>query len=61
MINLIEILHHVSNKLTDITDELQIYQILNDGIKEILPDSYFLISKLQNKMHHAMNWRYGER
>ncbi|WP_111707247.1 sensor histidine kinase [Lutibacter citreus] len=47
MSNLIKIIHSVSNKLTDVNDELEIYQIMNDAIKEILPDSYFLITKLQ--------------
>ena len=47
MSGLIEILHGVSSKLADIEDESQIYQILNDGIKQILPDAYFIITKLQ--------------
>lgn len=47
MSNYIEILHSVSNKLTDVTEELQVYQIMNDGIKELLPNSSFIIVKLQ--------------
>jgi PAS domain S-box-containing protein len=54
MSNLIEVLHSVSNKLTDVTEEQQIYQIMNDGIKQILPDSYFIIAKLQPE---DMNFR----
>lgn len=54
MSNLIEILHDVSVKLSDVTCESQIYQVMNDGIRQILPDSYFLITKLQT---NDMNFR----
>ena len=47
MSNLIEILHRVSNQLSEITEEIQIYEIMHEGIKEIFPDVYFLITKLQ--------------
>lgn len=47
MSNLIEIIHRVSNQLTNITEESEIYQAMNDGIKHILPDSFFIITKLQ--------------
>lgn len=47
MSNLVEILHRISNKLTEITEEIQIYQIMNEGVKGILPNAYFLITKLQ--------------
>jgi PAS domain S-box-containing protein len=47
MINLLEVLHTVSNKLSDISEEKQIYQVMNDGIRQILPDSYFIITRLQ--------------
>lgn len=47
MSNLIAVLHGVSSKLNEIENESQIYEILNDGIKQILPDSYFIITKLQ--------------
>lgn len=47
MSSLIEILHRVSNKLSEITEETQIYEIMHEGIKEILPDVYSIITKLQ--------------
>lgn len=54
MLKLLEILHAVSNKLTDVTEEQEIYQIMNDGIKQILPESYFIITRLQSD---DMNFR----
>ncbi len=47
MDKLIEIIHRTSNQLVDIDDEHQIYQIMNDGVREILPGVYFVITKLQ--------------
>lgn len=52
--NLIEILHRVSNKLTGISEEIQVYQIVNEGVKEILPNVYSLIIKFQPE---DMNFR----
>lgn len=47
MSKLIKILNRVSGQLLNIDDEFQIYQIMNDGIREIIPGVYFLITKLQ--------------
>lgn len=47
MNNLIDILHRVSNKLSQVAKETEIYEILNDGLKEILPDVYVIITKIQ--------------
>lgn len=54
MNNLIEIINRVSTKLKGITEEGQIYQIMYEGIREILPGVYFLVTKLQ---HDDMNFR----
>lgn len=54
MNNYIKVLHSVSCKLTNIEEEQEIYQILYDGIKKILPESYFLITRLQDD---DMNFR----
>jgi PAS domain S-box-containing protein len=54
MSNLIEILHSVSYKLTFVEDELQVYEIMYEGVKKILPNVYFVISKLQED---DMNFR----
>jgi len=60
MNNLIETLHSVSSKLPDIENESQIYQILNDGIKQILPNSYFIITKLQpDDMNFRITHSFG--
>ncbi len=60
MNNFIEIVHSVSGKLTDITDELEIYQIMNDGIKQILPESYFIITTLQpDDMNFRITHSFG--
>lgn len=47
MSELINIVNRVSTQLIKIDEELQIYQIMNDGIREIFPEVYFLITKLQ--------------
>lgn len=47
MSKLIKILNRVSGQLLNIDNEFQIYQIMNDGIREIIPGVYFLITKLQ--------------
>lgn len=44
---LIKIINRVAGQLIKIDEEHQIYQIMNDGIKEIIPDVYCLITKLQ--------------
>lgn len=60
MTNFIEILHDVSNKLTDVTEEQQIFQIMNDGIKQILPHSYFFSTKLiPETMTFKINHSFG--
>lgn len=60
MRNYIEILHEVSTRLTNIKEEHQIYQIMKDGVREILPDVYFLISRLQpNDMNFRMIHSFG--
>ena len=60
MSNYIEILHSVSNKLTDVTEELQVYQIMNDGISELLPNSSFIITKLHpNDMNFRIIYSFG--
>lgn len=45
MINLIEILHRVSNRLLDIQEEKQIYQIMHEGMVDILPNVYSIVTK----------------
>ncbi|MBS4058823.1 MAG: PAS domain-containing sensor histidine kinase [Bacteroidetes bacterium] len=60
MSKLIKILNRVSSQLIKIDEELQIYQIMNDGIREIIPDVYFLISKLQpDDMNFRMTHSFG--
>lgn len=48
MNNLIEILHRISGQLSNVKEEKQIYQIMNDAVREILPNAYFVITKLQD-------------
>ena len=43
----IEILHQVSNQFLGVVEESQIYQILSEAIKKILPNSFFIVTKLQ--------------
>lgn len=45
--NILAAIRRVSNRLLDVNDEKQVYNIIADGIKSILPGSYFLVSKLQ--------------
>lgn len=54
MTALIEILHRVSNRLTEVTEEIEVYDIMHEAIKEILPDVYFLVMKLHP---NDMNFR----
>lgn len=41
MSNLIEILHRVSHKVTEVTQEVQIYKIMNEAVKGILSNTHF--------------------
>lgn len=60
MSKLIEVLHRVSNKLLDIQEEKQIFQIMNDGIREILPDVYSIVTKLtQNDKNFRIVHSFG--
>lgn len=45
---LIEILNQISIQLIEVKNESEIYKVLIGGIKQILPNTYFLISKLQS-------------
>lgn len=47
MSRLIEVINRVSVQLLKIDEESQIYQIINDGIRALIPKVYFLVSKLQ--------------
>ncbi len=47
MSKLIQVINRISSQLINIDDEIQIFQIMNNGIREIIPGVYFLISKLQ--------------
>ncbi|MBN2598168.1 MAG: PAS domain-containing sensor histidine kinase [Marinifilaceae bacterium] len=47
MSKLIKIVNRVSSQLIKVDEEFQIYQIMYDGIREVIPDVYFLITKLQ--------------
>lgn len=43
-----------------IDEEVQIYQIVHDSIREIIPDVYFLITKLQpDDMNFKVNHSFG--
>lgn len=60
MSKLIEIINRVSGQLIKIDEELQIYQIMNDGIREIFPEVYFLITKLQpDDMNFRITHSFG--
>lgn len=60
MSKLIEIINRVSSQLLKIDDESHIYQIMNDGIREIIPGVYFLITKLQpNDMNFRITHSFG--
>jgi len=43
----IEILHEVSIQLLGVVEEQQIYQIMSEAVEKILPDSFFVVTKLQ--------------
>lgn len=45
---LIEILNQISIQLIEVKNESEIYKVLIGGIKQILPNTYFLIFKLQS-------------
>lgn len=60
MSNLIEILHRVSNQLSEMINETQIYEVMNEGIKEVLPDAYCIITKLQpDEMNFRLIHSFG--
>lgn len=60
MSKLIEIINRISGQLIKIDEELQIYQIMNDGIREIIPEVYFLITKLQpDDMNFRITHSFG--
>lgn len=57
---LIEILHRVSNKLTEVSEEIEVYDIMHEAVKEILPDVYFLVTKLhRNDMNFRIIHSFG--
>jgi hypothetical protein len=43
----IETIHKVSIDLLGVVEEEQIYHVLNEAMAKLLPDSYFLVTKLQ--------------
>ena len=60
MSKLIEIVNRISGQLIKIDEEIQIYQIMNDGIREIIPEVYFLITKLQpDDMNFRITHSFG--
>jgi signal transduction histidine kinase len=54
---LIRLINNISVQFLDIKEEQEVYQILADAIKKILPKSYFFITKLQPD---DMNFRIVE-
>jgi len=56
----IEIIHQVSKELLDVQEEHEIYTILCRAISRILPDAYFVVSKLdpESKNFHVVE-SYG--
>src|SRR3989339_1243316 len=60
MSKLIKIVNRVTNQLLNVDEEPQIYQIVNDGIKDIIPNFYFLITKLQpDDMNFRLTHSFG--
>lgn len=60
MSKLIKTLNWVSNQLLKIDEEPQIYQVMYNGIREILPEVYFLITKRQpNNMNFRVMHSFG--
>jgi PAS domain S-box-containing protein len=58
--NILATIRLVSDRLLDVTDEKEVYNIIADGIKSILPGSYFLVSKLQpDDMNFRIIESYG--
>lgn len=54
---ILEIMHQVATQLLDVTEEYQIYRIMNHAINQILPDAFLIITKLQPD---DMNFRIME-
>lgn len=58
--NLIEILHKISTQITEINKEDQVYKLMYEGVKEIIPDVHFVISKLQpDDMNFRITHHFG--
>lgn len=53
----IETLNQVADQFLDVREEHEIYQIMSEAVKKILPGGYFLVSKLQPD---EMNFRIIE-
>lgn len=60
MSKLVEIINRVSRQLLKIHDESHVYQIMYEGMREILPDVYFIITKLQpDDMNFRIEHSFG--
>lgn len=57
MTKLIEILHQVSDQMLAVVDEREVFKIMSDALKKILPGAFFLVTKLQPD---DMNFRIVE-
>ncbi len=53
----IHIIHHTSNKLVEINDEHEVFDIIKDAVSQILPGVFFVVTKLQTD---DMNFRIIE-
>jgi hypothetical protein len=60
MNKLIKIINWVSGQLLKVDEELEIYEIMNEGIRGIIPEVYFLIIKLQpDNINYRISHSFG--